>query len=139
MIAKFLNPSIKQAMSDPKYRIEDAYEPEDKLFDNMKIDIQNNKAFLSGLPKILYEKTNGKIPQKIEMDLVEYYGPGRADFQVELKGVKLVDKKSNLMVDKVLFVDGFILEFKTHIKERILNIFFNSQKRITLCYCGYIC
>ena len=40
MIAKYLNPNIKQAMSDPNFRISDTFEPEEKLFDELKIDFK---------------------------------------------------------------------------------------------------
>ena len=67
------------------------------------------------------------------MDLVGYQGPGRArNFQVEMKDVSLVDLKSNYDVYKVLFVDGYRLEFKIYLdieeKELRLSFKLKSQK-----------
>ena len=64
IIARIFNRSIDKTIADPNFRISDAFKPEDKLLDNLKIDFINNKAYISGLPKILYEKTG--VPKEIQ-------------------------------------------------------------------------
>ena len=64
-IAEFLNP-IKE---------------EDKIFDNLKIDFRGNRAYLTGLPEIVYEIID--IPKTLELvtnnDYYEYVIPKALD------------------------------------------------------------